>query len=318
MSLWTGIKNFFENLGPTKSSDHDHETHIDGASKRRSPLGLSFPRLVNISHKRHSGENKTDTRRSKDPTLKASATNEPGRIDSQVFQKPTDSVTGHSGLSPSNQRPRAPSTISSTTHESIQTANHDQAKQSGVSSSASTSATSTSASTTPPPSDSESSDLESDRYASEASYESLDEYEERMAKHRALFDRPDPATRDQRRKALHDLPNEYFWRAARWLHAHPEDIWATAEEQEANFSRMRADARVKKAEWQDKHGLDVLREDRPKEYKMLRKRAKVVGWYSALQETVFREEWLAEGGMFGQKGSGGPPPEEVGPMGETL
>ena len=92
----------------------------------------------------------------------------------------------------------------------------------------------------------------------------------------------------------------------------------TDEEEEAKFAHMVADDAVEEAEWQDAHGLDVLREHPPKEYKTMRKRAKVVGWYSALQETVFREEWLAEGGMFGQKGSGGPPSEEVGPMGETL
>ena len=82
---------------------------------------------------------------------------------------------------------------------------------------------------------------------------------------------------------------------------------------------MFADDTVKENEWQDKHGLDGLREDLPKkEYKRLRKRAKKVGWYAALQEIVFRKEWCAEGGMFGEKGSGGPPPEEVGPMGETI
>jgi hypothetical protein len=80
---------------------------------------------------------------------------------------------------------------------------------------------------------------------------------------------------------------------------------------------MRADGRVKRAEWEDRHGLEDLLEDRPEEYKRLRKRAKVVGWYAALQESVFREGWCAEGGMFGEKG-GGPLPEEVGPMGETM
>lgn len=39
---------------------------------------------------------------------------------------------------------------------------------------------------------------------------------------------------------------------------------------------------------------------------------------TALQESVFRKDWCAEGGMFGEKGSGGQPPEKVGPMGETM
>ena len=138
-----------------------------------------------------------------------------------------------------------------------------------------------------------------------------------MAKHRALFRDPNPATRAQRCKALYRLPGEKLWHAAKWLHTHPEDLWDTAEEQEANFSRMRADGRVKRAELEDRHGLVELREDRPEEYKRLRKRAEEVGWYAALQESVFRKDWCAEGGMFGEKGSGGPPPEEVGPMGET-
>lgn len=115
-----------------------------------------------------------------------------------------------------------------------------------------------------------------------------------------------------------DCPVEKLWDAAKWLHTHPEDLWDTAAEQEANFSRMRADGRVNRAEWEDRHGLVELREDRPEEYKRLRKRAKDVGWYAALQESIFRKEWCAEGGMFWEKGGGGPPPEEVGPMGETM
>ena len=160
----------------------------------------------------------------------------------------------------------------------------------------------------------EHSDSESDYQGSETS----DEYNERVEKYRALFEHADPATRAQRREALHELPHENWLNAASWLHSHPEDAWASAEEQEANFTHMVADARVRRAEWQDAHGLDELREDRPKEYKRLRKRAKKVGWYLALQETVFRKEWCAEGGMFGKRGRGGLPPEPVGTMGESL
>ena len=263
MSLWTSIKNLFGNLGPRNNSDHDGETHADGPPKGRSTHGLFFSRLAKISLKRHSEENKA-----------------------------TDSVTSHTGPSPSYQR-------------------------SGESSSTPTFA-STSSSITPPPSDSSSSRESSFSESSYQGSETTAEYEERTAKQHALFKDPDPATRAQRRKALYRLPREKICYAARWLSTHPEDLWDTPEEQEANFSRMRADGRVKRAEWEDRHGLEDLLEDRPEEYKRLRKRAKVVGWYAALQESVFREEWCAEGGMFGEKGSGGPLPEEVGPMGETM
>ena len=139
-----------------------------------------------------------------------------------------------------------------------------------------------------------------------------------MAKTRALFENPDPATRDQRRKALYELRgSEKINNAANWLYDHPDDLWDTAEEQEANCTRMLSDDRIEIAAQEDVQGLERLR-GRP-DYKVMRNRAKDVGWYRALQESVFHKEWCAtEGGMFGEKGSGGPLPEEVGPMGETL
>jgi hypothetical protein len=81
---------------------------------------------------------------------------------------------------------------------------------------------------------------------------------------------------------------------------------------------MDSDERIDWVEREDIDGLDELREDRPEEFAMLGERAAVVGWFRALQETCFREEWLAEGGMFGEKGSSGPPPEDVGPMDEVM
>ena len=286
MSLWAGIKNLFQNLGPTKSSDHDDETHVDGASKRKSTLGLFFLRLAKSFPLRHSEANK-------DPIQKASNIDGHGETHPQPSQRPTDSVTSHIGPLLSSQRPRAPSTISTISHESIQDI-VPQGLKDGIASA--------STSTTPSSLDSGFSDKSLDDPVAE--------------KHRLLAELESATTRKRRRHIIHKRLS--IDAAVKWMLKHPEDLWDTDEEEEAKFAHMVADDAVEEAEWQDAHGLDVLREHPPKEYKTMRKRAKVVGWYSALQETVFREEWLAEGGMFGQKGSGGPPPEEVGPMGEML
>jgi hypothetical protein len=302
MSLFTSIMNPFGNPGPRKSSDHDDdETHVDRAPPKMKPtLGLSFSRLARIFPIGHSEASKAYAKGSKDSTDKASATDDHGEIDYQVSQTPTDSVTGHSRPSPSNQRPRALSTVSAISHQSIQS-----------------------------PLDTPGTDPESNRHASARSDETLDdEYDEEeeaaMAATLALFENSDPTTRSQRRAALYEMRGiENINKAANWLYDHPDDLWDTAEEQEANFTRMMLDERIETAAREDVDGLkndagaDILR-NRP-DYKAMGKRAKDVGWYRALQESVLRKEWCAaEGGMFGEKGSCGPLPEEVGPMGETL
>jgi hypothetical protein len=143
-----------------------------------------------------------------------------------------------------------------------------------------------------------------------------------MAEKRALFESPSPATRSQRRRALYEMPDDIYMTAAKWFHEHPEDLWATHEEQEANFTRMQLDGRIDLAAQDD---VDGLKNDDDMEflrghadYRKMCKRAKKVGWFRAWQEDVFGKKWCGEGGIFGKKARNGPPPDEVGPMGETL
>lgn len=143
-----------------------------------------------------------------------------------------------------------------------------------------------------------------------------------MAQKRALFEHPSPTTRSQRHQALYEMPDDLYMTAGRWLFEHPEDLWATDEEQQANFTRMALDRRIEMAAQDDVDGLkdnDELEYLRGRQdYRRMSKRAKKVGWFRAWQESVFGKKWCCEGGMFGKKGRGGPLLEEVGPMGETL
>jgi len=300
MSLFSSIMNLFRNPVTRKSSDYDDEAYVDRTPPKMKPtLSLSFSRLARIALIRQPQASNANTKGSKDSTDKTSAADDHGEIDSQVSQTPTDSVTGHSGPSPSNQRPRALSTVSTISHGSIQSSLN-----------------------TP------SSNPENNRHASARSDESLDseydsEEEAAMAQTLALFENPTPATRSQRRAYLYSLRGCHnINKAANWLYEHPDELWATDEEQQANFTRMLSDDRIEKAAREDIEGLrndsgvEVLR--RRPDYEVMGKRAKDVGWYRALQESVFRKEWCAEGGMFGEKGGRGALPEEVGPMGETL
>src|SRR4051812_21795711 len=122
MSLLASILNLFRNRDPRKSSDRNDEAHINRAPKIKPTLSPSFSRLARSSLTRHSKASKANTQRSIESTAnKTSPTYDHGEIGSQASQTPTDSVTGHSGPSPSTQRPRALSTISSISHQSIQT-----------------------------------------------------------------------------------------------------------------------------------------------------------------------------------------------------
>lgn len=306
---------------PRESSDHDDDDeHGDRSPPRiRSTLSPSFSRLAKISRIRHSKASKVDTKRSKDSTNKASATDDHGEIGSQVSHTPTDSVTGHSGPSLSTKRPRALSTISTISHGSIQTivppALTTHGLEDGI---ASTSASSSQASldtVRPDPSSNR-------RPSSESSTSSLDAYNAEMAEKRALFINPSPSTRSQRRAALHEMPDDLYLTAGRWLFEHPEDLWATDEEQQANFTRMALDRRIEMAARDDVDGLQDIDELEylrgRQDYRRMSRRAKKVGWFRAWQENVFGKKWCREGGKFGKKGRSSPLPEEVGPMGETL
>lgn len=324
MSLFTSITKLFRNLDLRKSSDHDDEAHVNRAPRTRSTLSPSFSRLARMASSRHSEASRINTKRSKDSiTKKASAADDHGEIGSQDSQKPTDSVTGHSGPSPSSQQhPRTPSTISTVSavsQESIQTI----LAPTSTTHSLENATPSTSASTSPSSLDTVRADPSSNRRPSEeSSTSSLDSHDAEMAEKRALFINPDPSTRNQRRQALYEMPNELYMTAAGWFHEHPEDLWATDEEQEANFTRMALDRRIEIAAQDDVDGLqnndgeEFLR-SRP-DYRRMRRRARKVGWFRAWQESVFGKKWCCEGGMFGKKGRGGPLLEEVGPMGETL
>ncbi|GAB7323357.1 hypothetical protein MBLNU13_g05820t1 [Cladosporium sp. NU13] len=218
MSLWTGIKNLFENLGASKSSYHDDETHVDRASKRKSTLRLFFSRLARISLTKHSEA-------SKDSTHKTYDIDGHGEIQPQPSQRPTDSVIGYNGPLLSNQRPRAPSTVSTISHESIQGI-VPQSLEDGIASA--------SASTAPPSLDT----LETPDAALDD-----DEDEPGAAETQKLLDELESApARERRRQIIHNLLGA--GPALQWMLRHPEDLWDTDEEEEARFAPMRADESV--------------------------------------------------------------------------
>lgn len=301
MAPSTSIRNLFRNLAAETPSDHD-KTHAEGATKRRSTLSLSFAWLTRTSPGRLSDASKIATRRSKDSTYKSSATDDHGGIDPEGSQRLTDSVTGHSGLSSSSQRPRARFSQVSIQIIVNKLFHRHPVRQPGASPTHGLEDGSASTSTSnAPPSVFELSDCE-EYQALAAKGNSLTEHEaeekkavEDMHKLRYITDR------GHRRRIIHN----------------PDDLWETDEEKK-DVTRTCMDVAVERIERKDVHGILKLSEDYPGAHEMIRERAAVVGWFVALQETVFREEWLAEGGMFGESGSVGPPPEEVGPMGETL
>ncbi|KAM0705040.1 hypothetical protein Q7P35_007827 [Cladosporium inversicolor] len=240
-------------------------------------------------------------------------------IGSQVTQKLTDLVTGHTGSSPSSQRPRARFSHVSI-HIIVNKLFHRcPGRQPDASPSTPTDgldhgATSTSTSTAPP-SIFEFSDSE-EYQALAAKGDSLTDHEAEEKKAiEDMYELRHITARQDRRRIIHNMPIERVKLA--WLYRNPDDLWDTDEEKK-DVTRTCIDVDVERSEWENVHGIHGLSEDYPEVHEMIRERAAVAGWFVALQETVFREEWFAEGGMFGEKGSGGPPPEEVGPMGETL
>ena len=85
MAPSTSFRNLFRNLAARKSSGHD-EMPANRTPKRKSTLSLSFAWLTRTSPGRLPDANKLDTKRSKDATRKASATDDHGGIGSQVTQ----------------------------------------------------------------------------------------------------------------------------------------------------------------------------------------------------------------------------------------
>jgi hypothetical protein len=326
------MKNLFSRVARGTSGDHDDNTHIDDAPKRKSMRALSISLMARLSHKDHSNETRTDSKRSKCSKRRTSTTKNHGEVGVEVSQTPTNSDTFSTEPNSSNQHSRAYSNTSNTSRVSAQTANHNplqrcQAREISAASSAPTPLghnlcgghTSASKSTTHA-SPNARPFVERDWPVSDRRADPDGFYEYNMARMRRYFELNDATTRYQRRKYLHCLPDYESDNGAKWLAAHPSDLWDTkAEERAASTSTPTAvDKLLEKAEWEDKHGREDMLFDSPEFQAAIDRWAKIVGYFQAWQEIVFRDEWMTGEGGFGQEGSDAPPSPDVGPMGETI
>ena len=332
MSPLAGMKDLLMSVAKSQSGDYHHGAGVNDVIELRS-IHASASLSAGLSHRKPSNESRTDSIRSICSTGETSATSDDGDMDRGVSRTPTGSDTDSTPSNSSSQLSRAYSSASTTSNATVETVEYNplhrcQARQVGEASTspmrtarglndefAPASESSSPASSTAEPF------VYRDWPVSEKRANPVGYHEYNLAETREYFRLNDANTRYQRRTFLYNLVRRYNSKAidcAVWMAAHPSDLWDTKAEERAAFTPTQGDALVDNAEWEDKHGHKDMSFECPEYQAAMDERAKAVGHYQAWQETIFEEEWVTGDGCFGKKSSGGPPPPDVGPMGETI